>query len=63
VGRRGNCGLGLLAHELEGVSVGLCGLQEVLWPSKGECNVYAQLSGSTRPWKLVWSGRDAQHAK
>jgi hypothetical protein len=53
----------LLAHELEGVSVGLCGLQEVLWPSKGECNVYAQLSGSTRPWKLVWSGRDAQHAE
>ncbi len=53
----------LLAHELEGMTVGFYGLQELPWPSKGDCDVYAQPSGSTKPWKLVWSGRDAQHAE
>jgi hypothetical protein len=56
-GEEGIVELCLLAHELEGVSVGLCGLQELRWPSKGDCDVYAQ------PWKLVWFGRDAQHTK
>ncbi len=55
--------LGLLAHELEGVSVGLYGSQELHWLGKGEFDVYAQPSGSTRPWKLVWFGWDAQHAE
>jgi hypothetical protein len=40
-GEEGIMELGLLAHELEGVSVGLCGLQELRWPCKGECDVYA----------------------
>ncbi|CAM6043421.1 unnamed protein product [Sphagnum compactum] len=62
-GEEGTVELGLLTHELKGVSVGLYGLQELHWPGKGECDVYAQPSGSTRPWKLVWSGRDAQHAE
>jgi endonuclease/exonuclease/phosphatase family metal-dependent hydrolase len=62
-GKEGIVELGLLAHELEGVSVGLCGLQKLHWPSKGECDVYAQPNGSTRLWKLVWFGRDAQHAE
>jgi hypothetical protein len=55
--------LGLMAHELEGVNIGLCGLSELRWPCKGECDVYAQPSGLARPWKLVWSGWDAQHAE
>ncbi|CAK9871494.1 unnamed protein product [Sphagnum jensenii] len=55
--------LGLLAHELEGVSIGLYGLQELCWPSKGDYDVYAQPSGSAKPWKLVWFGWDAQHAE
>ncbi len=44
-GEEGIVELGLLAHELEGVSVGLCGLQELHWLGKRECDVYAQPSG------------------
>ncbi len=62
-GEEGIVELGLLTHELEGVSVRLCGLQELCWPCKGDCDVYAQPNGSARPWKLVWFRRDAQHAK
>jgi hypothetical protein len=62
-GEEGIVELGLMANELEGVSVGLYGLQELRWPCKGDYDVYAQPSGSARPWKLVWSGRDAQHAE
>ncbi|CAN5971247.1 unnamed protein product [Sphagnum jensenii] len=62
-GEKGIVELGLLAHELEGVSVGLYGLQEFSWPGKGDCDVCAQPSGLAKPWMLVWSGRDAQHAE
>ncbi|CAK9226674.1 unnamed protein product [Sphagnum troendelagicum] len=43
--------------------VGFYGLQELCWPYKGDCNVYAQPSVLARPWMLVWFGQDAQHAE
>ncbi|CAM6076749.1 unnamed protein product [Sphagnum tenellum] len=36
---------------------------ELCWPYKGDCNVYAQPSVLARPWMLVWFGQDAQHAE
>lgn len=38
-GEEGHLQLSVLARELEGMSVGLCGLQELHWPHVGECNI------------------------
>ncbi len=62
-GEEGIVELGLLAHELEGVNIGLYGLQELSWPCKGDYDVYAQPSGLAKPWMLVWSRQDAQHVE
>jgi endonuclease/exonuclease/phosphatase family metal-dependent hydrolase len=57
--------LGLLASELEGVSVGFYGLQELRWRGARECNipVQARVRGAKGEgdWRLVWSWGGARH--
>jgi hypothetical protein len=38
-GEEGRLQQNVLARELKGVGVGLCGLQELCWPHDGECNI------------------------
>ncbi len=52
----------MLVGELEGVGIGLCGLQELRWLCVGECNIVVLFNvrghRGEGDWKLVWYGAD-----